>query len=135
MTEPARQLLDPPAPPPQPTSRPALVSATVDTPATVVTPPVRKVAPRAGHWKVWAWTFGVAVPLLAVLGVMQLYYSGLSHYPYRSRSKGWGYGIHALGIAEVDHARQAGRRSGRDVDVVARAGLPPRDRWDRGPNS
>ena len=31
----------------------------------------------------------------------QFYYSGLSHYPYRSRSKGWGYGIHALGIAEV----------------------------------
>jgi uncharacterized protein YvpB len=31
----------------------------------------------------------------------QFYYNGLSHYPYRSRAKGWGYGIHALGIAEV----------------------------------
>jgi uncharacterized protein YvpB len=31
----------------------------------------------------------------------QFYYNGLSHYPQRSSTKGWGYGIHALGIAEV----------------------------------
>lgn len=66
MTEPARQLLDHGAPPPRLSARPAVVSVPVDAPATEVVPPAPRVAARAGRWKVWAWTFGVALPLLAV---------------------------------------------------------------------
>lgn len=69
MTEPARQL--PPRPPTLRLSGPTPpeVSTAAEVPATAPTLPVAKapaINSRAVNWKLWAWTFGVALPLVAV---------------------------------------------------------------------
>lgn len=79
MTEPARNLAPTFGMPRQPELvRAPQVSTAVDAPATA---PVRSApkasaaaAARRGRWKIWAWTFGVALPLVAVNIVGAPYY-------------------------------------------------------------
>lgn len=79
MTEPARNLSPAFGLPRQPELvRAPHVSTPVDAPATApVRPAVKAVAAEAarrGRWKIWAWTFGVALPLLAINVVGAPYY-------------------------------------------------------------
>lgn len=79
MTEPARNLAPAFGMPRQPELvRAPQVSTAVDTPATAPVRPAVKAAAieaaRKGRWKIWAWTFGVALPLLAINVVGAPYY-------------------------------------------------------------
>jgi|CXWL01.1.fsa_nt_gi hypothetical protein len=79
MTEPARHLNPAFGMPRQPELvRTPQVSTAVDAPATAQPRPVAKASAadsaRRGRWKIWAWTFGVALPLLAVNVIGAPYY-------------------------------------------------------------
>lgn len=77
MTEPARNLTPPFGLPRQPELvRASQLSTAVDAPPIAAVRPATRTsaAARRGRWKIWAWTFGVALPLVAVNLIGAPYY-------------------------------------------------------------